>query len=162
MLYYSTNTYLSHFITKRFYNSKHFVWCSPVFDPTKLDEYDPYKRIPPSSSPCKIYNVFFEDVHGSDLHSSKIEGNKIGLKKGAGIHLGKGTISENEYARILTMIDSASINDFRPLLYLIPKDIVKHKVIEVPVEECANPLSVEYQIENLSSDEFEFIELKDL
>ncbi len=162
MLYYSTNTYLSHLITKRFYSSKYFVWCSPVFDPTKLDEYSPYKKIPPSSSPCKIYNVFFEDVQGGDLHSSKIEGNKIGLKKGAGIHFAKGTISENEYASIIKMIDSADINDFRPLLYLIPKATVEHKVIQVSVEECANPLSVEYQIENLSSDEFELIEPKEL
>ena len=86
----------------------------------------------------------------------------MGLVKGANIQFQDGTISEDEYARILKIIDTAQIIDFRPLLYIIPKMIVEDKVVQVDVDIAANPLSVEYQILNLVLTEFDVIELKEL
>jgi len=159
ILYYSTNTYLSHWISMTYYKT-FFVWCSPVFDPSKFGEYHKFKKIPPSSSPYNIYNIFHQDVSSSDLHSSKIKENKNGLIKGATFHLEKETITQQDYARILTIIDKATISDFRPLVYVIPKSKVENRIIDVEVESTANPLSIEYQIHDLKHDEFEVIELK--
>jgi hypothetical protein len=160
ILYYSTNTYLAYWLSETFYNSKHFVWCSPVFDPEILNDYDNRKNIPPSSSPYKIYVAFFEDVARIDSHSSKIRENKSGLKKGAIIQRSLNLIDDADLVKITKIIDTAPMNYFRPLIYLIPKPAVQHKVIEVEVEISANPLSVEYQIIDLKSNEFEIIEFK--
>ena len=159
LIYYSTNTKLAFIINEKFYFSKHFVWCSPVFNPEKLDEYDYRKKIPVSSSPYKIYKNLLDDVNTDDHHSSKIKENKAGLKKGAAKMLERGIIDENDFARILKIIDKSSIKEFSPILYLIPAEIVKDKIKVVDVEEAANPLSSEYQIEELVDGEFEIIEI---
>lgn len=159
LLYYSTNTKLAFILGERFYCSNHFVWCSPVFDPDKLDDYDFRKRIPVSSSPYKIYKSLKEDVLSIDMHSPKIEQNRSGLKKGAAIMLSKGVIDTDDFARIIKIIDKATIQDFTPIVYLIPKELVKNKIKIVEIESAANPLSTEFQIEGLSNAEFELIEI---
>jgi hypothetical protein len=160
LIYYSTNTYLAYYLSQNFYNSEHFVWCSPVFDPTTLDAYHKFRKIPPSSSPCNIYHNLYAEVKQNDLHSLLIQRNQNGLRKGATLHLSEGKISELEYARILKIIDLSNINDFRPLIYVIPVYMVKNKVKIVEVDVSANPLSVEYQIFNLTRHEFDIIELR--
>lgn len=159
LLFYSTNTKIAFFIAEQFYDSTHFVWCSPVYNPQKLDKYDFRSKIPISSSPFKIYRQFYEDVNSNDKHSSKIEQNRIGLKKGAAIMREKGIIDDNDFARILSIIDNAETAEFTPLLYLIPENLVKDKIKTVDIESVANPLSCEYQIHELSRNEFEIIEI---
>lgn len=156
--FYSTNTYLAYWLSCTFYHDEHFVWCSPIFDPSKLDEYHIYKKIPPSSSPFSIYRKLYEDVNNNDLHSPLIENNKNGLRKGAGLKLANKVITELEYSRILKMIEQSQSQEFRPLVYIISSNLVKDKLITVDVEESANPLSVEYQIHNLLKKEFEIME----
>lgn len=159
LLFYSTNTKIAFFIAEQFYNSKHFVWCAPVYNPQKLDNYDFRSKIPVSSSPFKIYQQLYEDVISNDKHSSKIEQNRTGLKKGAAIMRQKGIIDDNDFARILSIIDNAEISEFTPLLYLIPKSLVEKKIKTVDIDSVANPLSCEYQIHDLTRKEFEIIEL---
>ena len=158
IIYYSINSYLAFWLNENFYNN-HFVWCAPVFDPAVLNEYDQNRKIPPSSAPAKIYKRFKEDIEGGDLHSSKIIENITGLKKGAIINYENGKITEIELARINKIIDSASLKDFRPLIYIIPFSIIQNKLRLVDVELAANPLSIEYQIPELNSAEFDIIEL---
>lgn len=160
LLFYSTNTQIAFYIAEQFYNSEHYVWCAPVYNPEKLEAYDFRKKIPVSSSPHKIYKNLLDDVNSNDKHSSKIEQNRIGLKKGAAIMLEKGIIDENDFARILAIVDSAEVNEFTPLLYLIPANNVENKINTVNVEDAANPLSLEYQIYDLKRDEFEIIEFE--
>jgi hypothetical protein len=160
LLYYSANTRLAYFITEQFYQSTHFVWCAPVFNPMKLDNYDVRSKIPVSSSPFKIYRNLLEDVQTNDKHSTKIEQNRIGLKKGAAIMREKGIIDDNDFARILTIIDKADISEFTPLLYLIPAHLISKRIVQVDVESSANPLSSEYQIFDLKKSEFEIVELE--
>ncbi len=158
IVYYSINSYLAFWLNENFYNN-HFVWCAPDFDPTVLDEYDQNRKIPPSSAPANIYRRFQEDIDGGDLHSPKIEENRSGLKKGALLNFENGIISEIELARINKIIDTALIKDFRPLIYIIPFNGIKKKINLVDVELTANPLSMEYQIPELKSSEFDIIEL---
>lgn len=158
LLYYSTNTYLAYIINQNFYNKKHYVWCSPIFDSQSLGGYDIRKRIPPSSNPSKIYISLKVDVDSQDLHSAKIEQNKRGLKAGAAHMLEKNVISEYEFGIISKMVDSSSISDYRPLVYLIPKELVDDRIELVDVDSRANPLSVEYRVLDLDESEFEIIE----
>jgi hypothetical protein len=130
-----------------------------VFDPEKLNDYDFRKRIPISSSPYRIYKSLLEDVKSQDMHSSKIDQNKTGLKKGASIMLKNGIIDADDFGRIIKIIDKATIQDFSPVIYLIPKELVEDRIKSVDVDDMANPLSAEYQIEDLSHSEFELIEL---
>ncbi|WP_416864309.1 MAG: hypothetical protein ACMVP2_16885 [Imperialibacter sp.] len=125
-----------------------------------MEKNHKFSKIPPSSSPANIYKRYLEDIANIDLHSSKIDENKTGLKKGAGINFDNGTISDMELARILKIIDSASINDFRPLVYIIPYSGIRHKVKLVDVDLAANPMSIEFQIPELKSAEFDVIQFK--
>lgn len=159
LLYYSTNSYLAFQISENFYRGKHFVWCSPIFDSQAVDKYDIRRNIPPSSNPSMIYISLKTDVSLKDYHSSKIEANKKGLKAGASIMLQNGEINDFEFGFIMKMIDSSGIDDFRPLVYLIPKVLVDNRLEVVPVDERANPLGVEYKIIDLKRNEFEIIEI---
>ena len=158
LFYYSTNTYLSYFISKNFYNGNFYVWCAPVFDPTSLDHLNPLRRIPSSSSPFKIYQDLKAEIATGDLHSSKIAANRSGLKKGALIAKNDGIIDNDELTKINYIIDNAILTDFKPMLYLIPLSLVASKVEVVPVTERANPLSEEYRIKDLKECEFEIIQ----
>lgn len=154
---YSTNTKLANFLSKEYYGGKHYVWCSPVFDPSIFSPLDSYHKIPPSSSPLDIYRTFKKDVLGNDLHSAKIEANKSGLRKGAGFALEAGIIDDNELSIILHLIDCADLDFFNPILYIIPLSLVQKKLEEVPVDERANPFGQEYRITELIEGEFEVI-----
>jgi len=158
LLYYSTNTYLAYIINETFYNGMHYVWCSPVFDSSTLEKYDVRKNIPPTSNPSKIYLALKSEVDEQDYHSAKISSNKKGIKAGASIMLKNGKITDQEFGVIVDMVDKSSIRDFRPLIYLIPKEIVGERLEQVPVDQRANPLSVEYRILDLYNNEFEIIE----
>lgn len=156
---YSTNTYLAYFINENYYGGKHFVWCGPAFDPTKLDKMDLRSRIPPSSSPHKIYQTFKEDIERNDLHSAKIQSAKVGLRKGANIMYDKGVIDANTKVDIEQIIEGASAKEFEPLLYVIPvNEELKKRIITVAVGSKANPLSEEYQIVDLTKKEFDIIQ----
>lgn len=161
LLFYSVNAYLAYYIGEQFYRQTHFAWCSPVFNPEKLDAYDPRYKIPPSSSPASIYKTMCNDVKKQDRHSLKIKSVIAGLKTGATHKQTAGVINDQDFGQIINIIDNADIRDFRPLIYAIPRENVQGKILKVEVEERANPLGIEYQIPNLKTDEFDLIELED-
>jgi hypothetical protein len=157
IIFYSANSQLAYHINENFYG-KHFVWCGPVFDSSKVDHSHIYSKIPPSSNPYFIYSRLKEDVVRSDLHSPLILNNKAGLKRGALKMLEEGTIDKTDFTEINYIIDKSQLDVFRPFMYLIPFEIVKGKIIEVDVMSTANPLSKEYQVVNLLREEFSLIE----
>ncbi|MBC6606964.1 hypothetical protein H8B13_09055 [Hymenobacter sp. BT188] len=159
LVYYSTNTHLSHFISERYYGGIHFAWCSPVFDPSILGPYDIYKRIPVSSSPKYIYYLFIEDLKSQDFHSASIERNKNGLKNGALQKLKEKVINIDDFNVINEIINLSTIQDYKPLVYIIPATLIKDKLVKVSVDKQANPLSTEYVVSNLESNDFEIIEI---
>jgi hypothetical protein len=158
LVYYSTNSALSNYIAREFYRDRHFVWCSPVFDPRALERYHPDSHIPPSSSPVDIYRELQRDVDRRDGHSGKIDTIKAGLEKGAAINVSKGKIDKEDYLRIQAIINKAERIQFKPLLYVIPYHAVENKIRKVSVEVAANPLGKEYQIDDLAAEEFHIIE----
>jgi hypothetical protein len=83
----------------------------------------------------------------------------MGLLKGAKIKLERGGITLQEWDVIRDVINHASVADYRPLLYVIGYEAVKNDLLEVPVEQRAHPLSVEFRLEKLRRDQFEVLEL---
>lgn len=100
----------------------------------------------------------YQDVKANDLHIMSISQNKAGLKRGAIKMFDNGFIDSDDFKRINAIIDSANVEAFNPLIYLIPRNNVEKKIVLVDVDAAANPLSVEYQIFDLKREEFEVID----
>ena len=158
LLYFSTTTTLANLIAKNFFNDTYFVWCSPVFDPTKSESHDIRSRIPASSSPLYKYKEYQRCIDPPDLHALQIKEHKKGLKKGALAKYNNGDITEPELQRINQLINNSSINEFKPLMYIIPHSVVAKKIKRVDSKDAAHPFSEEYKITELKREEFEIIE----
>lgn len=157
LIYYSTNTFIAFNISQRYYQGLHFVWCTPYFE--MWDQTQDY-TVPATSSPKEIYQSLKREVDGSDRHGTQIDANKVGLKNGASFKRSVDVITEQQKNDIFSIVDTAERSLFRPLLYVIPFDRVAHLIKEVPVNERANPLSIEFRIELLPRDSFDVIELE--
>lgn len=158
LLLYSTNTWLAFKISKEYYGDVHYAWCSPYFSARSVPAYD-YTN-PPSSSPGEIYDRLFADVTRGDLHSSRIEANRVGIINGANKKAAEGVINNREKKEIHSIVRQAEILNFRPLLYVIPYSAVKDMVRVVPMNKRAHPFSVEYIVEMLPRDFFDVIEYR--
>lgn len=150
---YSVNTKIKFLISERYYNQIHYVWCAPYFDISR-------KVNPRSSNPIRIYNELKEAVSSNDHHSAKIEQNKLGLLRDAKANLLKGVISEGSYEQIEEIVKNMSdINDFIPIVYVIPTKGIEDLIKEVPIKMKANPFSQEFIIEELPRDKFDIINI---
>lgn len=158
LILYSTNTRLAYLISKRYYGDLHYVWCTPYFDSKSIAPHD--YTIPPTSSPGEIYHNLYQEVNRGDRHSSKIEDNKKGILEGVNAKREAAVINKQQKAEIIQVVEKAEILDFKPLLYIIPFNLVTELVEEVPVEERAHPLSVEYIIRALPRHLFDIITLE--
>jgi len=149
---YSTNTLLALRIGRKYYDNKHYVYCTSDFGcPSLSNRLD---ANPPTSSPYKIYHTLQAEVEAGDLHSEKINLNRIGLRKGAETKHATGIISEEQKQEILKVIERAETRDFKPLIYLMVYNEVSNLLTVVPVEERAHPLADEYIIKCLPDDLF--------
>lgn len=154
LILYSTATRLAFNINVRFYGGDHWVWCSPYFAPLS----GPLYTNPPSSSPSEIYRDLWRATESGDLHNTKIKDNKAGILKGAVAKRQAGVIQDQEFQEINDIVAAAIIQDFSPVLYIIPFDRVANLASRVPIGKLAHPLSVEYIIETLPSTCFHVIQ----
>ncbi|MBI1927944.1 hypothetical protein HYR99_27345 [Candidatus Poribacteria bacterium] len=159
LVLYSVNTYLAYTINERYYGSKHYVWCSEVFDARANHRLGRYSNIPPTSNPHEIYLNLYEEVKRGDRHSAQIENNRKRILRGAEIKFQAGEISQHQRTEIEKIVNSVEISAFRPLLYIIPYHNVAAIVREATVEERAHPLSLEFIIESLDRHYFDPIEV---
>ncbi|EHK8987298.1 hypothetical protein V4T56_004190 [Vibrio vulnificus] len=148
---YSVNTWLAYKISEIYYRDTHYVWCAPSFN-TNGDN-------PPSSDPATIYSTLANDVKGMDKHSAKISQNRTGLLKSAEIKLKDGTITEAQHKEIIEITNNAELQDFRPLIYAIPHNLVEGDVKPASIKIKANYFSKEFIIESLKRDQFDIIDI---
>ena len=158
LILYSTGTRLAFNINERFYGGVHWVWCSPYFAPFG----GPLYTNPPSSSPSEIYRDLRRATESGDLHNAKIKDNKAGILKGAVAKRQAGVIDAQQFSDINSILSAAIVQDFNPVLYVIPFDRVGNLATLVPVEQLAHPLSVEYIIETLPNGNFDIIQFPDI
>ena len=154
LLLYSTNSSIAYMITKDYYNDRHYVWCSTIFNFEDTPRYVPY---PPSSCPEKIYIEYMKAIRNTDRHCSKIMENKNGIIKGAEAKKTSGVITDNQYNEILDIVDQSELQLYKPLLYVIPCHLVSNMVESVSINTRANPLFAEYLIRELPRDYFDIL-----
>lgn len=156
LILYSVCTYLAYNIAAKYYGDQHFVWCSPFFSEGSCPSYQ-YTN-PPTSSPARIYQDLEMGVTRDDRHNARIQQNRTGLANGAVMKHRAGVISLSQKKEILAIVQQAATGMFRPLIYVIPF-LPVHKIVkQVSVNDRANPLSVEYVIEQLPREHFDIID----
>jgi len=98
-------------------------------------------------------------VDRDDRHDPKIEGQKGALiARAIQWHL-DGKLTENQRDEIVFIAENAAITDWRPLLYIIPREKIEpERIVLVKIDRRAG-LGPEYIIENLQGNEFEVIEV---
>jgi len=158
LLLYSVNTLLAYLVNEHYYNHEHFVWCSPFFDAKSVPPYS--FVLPPTSSPSEIYRNLHKEVEAGDLHSAKIEKNRIGILGGAAFKKSLGLISDSTERDIGSIVGAAQITYFKPVIYVIPYTAVVGLVRPPPPLTRAHPFSPEVCIEALPRAKFDIIELQ--
>jgi len=114
---------------------------------------------PPSSDPFEICHGLLKDVEGRDKHSAKISLNKSGILAGADIQLKNGVITDSERLDIIEIVHLAEVEDFRPLIFVIPLDGVLSLAKKANIKLTAGLFSREYIIEKLPRDKFDVIDI---
>jgi hypothetical protein len=156
LLLYSVNTWLAWLISNRFYGDVHWIWCSPFF----RSGADLPAALPPSAIPASLYERMHEDVRNGDQHSDLIARNRIGILKGAEDKHEAGVITMTEKNEIVAMVSGATIDAFRPLLYVIPYKDAKDGLVAVPPGRRAHCLSIEYILPSIPGSAFAILELR--
>ncbi|MBA4121159.1 MAG: hypothetical protein H0X72_01675 [Acidobacteria bacterium] len=115
--------------------------------------------IPPSSSPFDIYNDLKVALARNDRHNDKINNQKLSFKNLADMWEASGEITKDQRDEIYYMVENATNNEWKPLIYLIPRSIIDLSRLKiVPPARRAN-FGMEYIVEDLKRDEFDLIEL---
>jgi hypothetical protein len=155
LVLYSANTQLAYRINEHFYGQIHFVWCSAFFSATSrsIDV-----EMPPSSTPCDICRNYLEDITRRDLHSLSLQHNRAGLQRGMEAKLAERVITEEQCLGLKGFVANAAIDEFRPLLYVIPFEGVRDLVESVSPSQKAHPFSPEYRIERLPRSRFDVLD----
>ena len=156
-LLYSTNVFLKFLIQQKFRNDEHYVWCSDSFDATASARYSASSLIAPSSNPAEIYRQLKLDIQNKDRHSYKINAQKASLTSLAIGWETSGAITGDQKNEIVFMVDNATFDDWRPLLYIIPRNLVAARSKLVPIEKRAS-FGDEFIVEDLQRVEFDIIE----
>lgn len=146
---YSMGTVLAYEIANTYYDNKHYVWCTTKFHSVSQ---------PATSDPYRIGKVYLEHSTTGDRHSPSIIGNIAGVLRGAEMKCKEGIISNEENQLIHRIVNLARYKDFLPVLFIIDTKAVQDRCIEVPAKDRAGTDSIEYIIEDLSSDEFQIID----
>ncbi|WP_368170584.1 hypothetical protein [Aeromonas sp. R4-3] len=153
---YSAMTTLAFNINKQYYGDKHYMWCTPYFG---SDFDSPHFTVPPSSSPLEIYKLLKKEVDGADLHNTKIDYNRRGIRKGASVMLKLGKITQEAHDEIVTITKVAKDQQFKPLLCVISRLEAVPFYQKIDVKDKANPLSHEYILSGLPQSAFDIIRI---
>lgn len=156
-IYYSCCTWLCYEICRRYYNDEHYVWCTPYFNPSS--KLNVSNKVPPTSSPCRIYWSLRNEIEAGDLHSAKIDKNREGIIAGACAKFESGIISASQYYEIKDLAALSEIDLFWPLILVIPRKPVEKLLKPVELKYKAHLMSEEYIIECLPRAKFHAIEL---
>jgi len=155
---YSTNVYLKLLIQERYFNNKHYIWCSEYFDSNTAPTYSFSTLVAPSSNPASIYRELQRDVNGKDKHSAKITSQKASFVSRAIESHTEGQITEEVKEEIIYMVNDAPFEYWRPLLYVVSTELIKDRIILVPISQRAG-FGYEYIAKDLNRNEFDIVEL---
>ncbi len=155
---YSTNSWIAHEFATRYRGGSHFVWCSEHYDPHSAPAGSAAAAIAPSSSPKGIYDTLRGDCDREDRHSSLIRGYRKTFLRLAKTWLADKSISKQQYDEIVSTVKSNSWRIWRPVLFVIPEEPVRSRIVHVAHPGRAG-YGPEMQIHDLKSTEFDVIVL---
>jgi hypothetical protein len=113
--------------------------------------------MPPSSNPAEIYeNLKASTLGRPDFHCPTIVRVKLSLQQRA-LEWVKDGLSLKDAQDISYQLDHGAITDWRPLLYVIHRASVGARLVEVPPDKRANPISMEWTLPDLAPDEFDVL-----
>lgn len=155
---YSANSVLAYQVAKRYYGDLHYVWCSPGFGSIATSRL--YRSVPPTLSPKERYYRMLNDVKERVRSALTVEETRMGLLRGVEEQRQAGRITIQKGEEILEIIQHATLQDFKPLMYVVPvTSELLPRIRVVPVNQRVHPLAEEYIISDLKSDEFDVISL---
>ncbi|TXG94651.1 MAG: hypothetical protein E6R09_16975 [Rhodocyclaceae bacterium] len=158
-LLFSTNPLIKLLIQERYRKDIHYVWCSESFDSSKQPGYSLASLVAPSSNPISIYRELRDGYRKGEKHSDKIRQTKTTLKALAVDWHSKGEISDQDKEEIILLADDPDMAYWRPLVYVIPRNIVEAKLKLVHLGKRAS-FGLEFVIEELQRNEFDIIEFE--
>src|SRR5688572_10791729 len=144
---YSVNCYLKFYIQEKYWGNQHYVWVSDSFD----------SRSAPTSNPKDIYNALKFAVEEEDEHDYKIAEQKSLIIARAIEWEAADKITKFDKDEIIFSAENGAFKQWRPLIYVIPREPVASKIETVPRKSRAG-LAPEYRIANLNRSEFDVIE----
>ncbi|MBY5854312.1 hypothetical protein HFN51_27805 [Rhizobium leguminosarum] len=153
---YSTMTTLAYNINQQFYGDLHYMWCTPYYG---SNYHSPTFTVPPSSSPSEIYRILESEVDGGDLHATLVGAKRVGIERGADFMVKRGKITDEQAREIQAICEIAPLNQFRPLLCVIPRLEVLPYSQTVDVRAKAHPLSQEYVVADVPQSAFDVIRI---
>lgn len=157
---YSTNPWFAVDVSTKYCGGVFFAWVSEYFDARTAPLGSVAAMIAPSSTPCRIYRMLLEEANYPDDHSNLIRGYKKTFSRLAKEWLASSTVSRDQYDEIIASIRQSSWRLWRPVLYVIPRDVVEStgrlRSVPRPGRAAHGP---ELQVIGIHRDEFDIIEL---
>jgi hypothetical protein len=158
-LLFSTNPLIKLLIQERYRKDEHYVWCSESFDSNKQPGYSAASLVPPSSNPSSIYRELREGCQKGEKHSTKIRDARGTLKALAVTWHDNGEISSQDKEEIIMLADDPDLTYWRPLVYVIPRNLVQARLKPVHLQQRAS-FGLEFIVEDLKRNEFDIIEFE--
>ena len=158
---YSTNPWIKFHIQATYRAGKHYVWCADQPDARVLDQRQMARRLAPTSNPAEIYEDLVRATKGTfDRHNSKVTQIRQTYTALTEQWEKAREITTEQKDEILYHLNRDDGENWRPLLYVIPRGTVKPERLKlVPPENRASP-APEYIIQDLLSEEFDIVELR--
>lgn len=157
IILWSAGSRLKYDIQERYYGT-HYCWCSPAFDSEALAATAVGANMAPSSNPITIYRELAAAIAKNDSHDLRIAGFRASIRGIAMKKAKEGIITLDQAKEIAVMAKTASLSQFKPLMYVIPYNLVSGRVQSVPLKNRAN-FEPEYTVPDLHKSEFHVIEL---
>lgn len=156
-LLYSANPWVKWHIQRNFRGDRHYVWCSEQADSRTAAPNSLAGLVPPTSNPLQIYKDLHEACRTGDTHNSKIKEIKTSYLSLTTRWVADGSLNVTQREEIEFLMKSGELKLWRPLLYVIPRDLVEARMQSVPPAKRAG-LGPEYIIEDLAGVEFDTVE----
>lgn len=157
---YSTNCLLAYRVNQLYYDDMHYIWAASEAG-TEVDA-DPLLANPPTAQPMHLYKQLALESQSGDLHGLFINKQKIGIRRGAQVKYETNLISAKSREKVFKMVEMSVPADFKPYLYEMAYDDVKHLIREPKVGKRSHPCSAEYLIEALPRSLFRVHDFTDL
>ena len=158
---YSTNPYFAVDVARRYRGERFYAWCSEVFSAGQEAGNAPSRMIAASSDPKTIYEQLHLAVCSEDRHDARIRRYKRTFKTLAETWLAKGEISKDQRDEIWASCMQPSFRMWRPLLFVIPREPVQARLMNVSAGKRAGHGS-EYTISDLAPTDFDIVDLPSL